>query len=481
MTATYVEKWRACADDFVTVLLVNTTAWQRAVELSVSSADLPGGAWPEVYNAVIDLRGERLRKPGSPVLGDTEVAARCGQTVTVEWVSARIAAWDESRELAFETTCNLLCHYGRGHRQLEALRQGQARVAAALEQAQDTDEPAQRVVEDLRNEYAQEETPVDIADLVLIEEERMSQPPDEGIRTGIWLLDDWLRGLSPGEFVGWVAPYKSRKTSIMAAVLLNMAREGKSCTVFSYDESRERFTNRLQALVMAEYMWNNGHWDLRAPDGTALNVVDGKMIRNAGDRWRRWPLPLQHAREYARDELAALRGRIRVYDAKTKATTLQSIGAVCLHDGMKYHGLDVIMVDHIQRLGGFDRTYDAVEFGSSGLHNIGGEMGAVMWVLSQQNEEAIKSNDSSDWTPNTKGGGGLAANADTVIVSKYKYGAIKDPHYLRVELRLAREADAPAYGYVEIHPASGWVTPRRVDVKTLNLADPSDNAPGGAR
>lgn len=477
--SSYVEKWRAAADDLIAHLLVTPGAWEAAIEAGVSEADLPDGPWGEVYHAIVELRADRLKTPGPAILGDVEVAARCGTSVSVEWVADRIALADEMREATFPATCKLLVDvYGRGHRQLETLQMGLGRLRAALDNAGDVDDAATRIVEGLRAEHQTPTLPVDIADISVIEEERFSLPPQEGIRTGVWLLDNWIRGISPGELVAWVAPYKSRKTSVMACVLLNVARDDHSVTLFSYDESRSRFYYRMMSVVMAEYMWHNHQWDLRTPDGTPLNVVDGKMIHNAGDRWLKWAEPLRLAREYARDELQALRGKIRIYDRQTAPATLNSIRARCFHDAMKYGGLDLVGVDHIQRLNVGDTTYDRVEYGTAGLHELGGEMNTVMWVLSQQNEAAIRSDDTGDWSPNAKGGGGIASNADTVLMSKYKQGDVTDPRYLRLELRLAREAEAPVSGYVEIHPASGWITPRAVDVQKIKLDEVTERVTG---
>ena len=478
MANTYIDKWRAAADDVIAHMLVSPEAWEEAINLGVSVLELPGGPWQEVFTAIDELRAERLRDPGPVVLGDVEVAARCSPAVSVEWVADRIALADELRAATFASACKLVQVYGRGHRQLNTLQRGVGNLRDALDNAGDVDGIAERVVEGLRAEHPSDPLPVDIADISVAEEDRFHRPPEEGLRTGVWLLDNWLRGITPGEMVAFVAPYKSRKTSVLACVLLNVARAGRSATLFSYDESRARFYYRLMAVVMAEYMWHNHHWDLRAPDGTPLNVVDGKMIRNAGDRWLRWAEPLRLAREYARDELQALRGKLRVYDRQTAPATLPSIRARCYHDAMKYKGLDFIAVDHIQRLNVGETTYDRVEYGTAGLHELGGEMGAVTWVLSQQNEAAIRADDAGAWTPNAKGGGGLASNADTVLLSKYKMGDVIDPRYLRLELRLAREAEAPASGYVEIHPASGWITPRAVDVDQIKLNDVMERVTG---
>lgn len=468
----YLDKWQAAADDFLSVVLTRLDAWKDGIEAGISQAELPPGNWRRVWHVTVELRGDYLKAEKPPVvLLDTEVAAKCGSSVSPEWVAERIALVDAYREQGFTRTCVLLEQYGRGHRQVEALATGQKSAVAALDGGQSADAAALRAVDELRREHqtGSGDKPVEIGALVDVVEAEMAEEPTDVLKTGVWLLDEWIRGMGPGEFIAWAAPYKMRKTSTAACVIVNMARAGESVTVFSYDEPCKKFTYRIQALLMAEYMWHHKHWDLCAEDGTPLNVVDATMIRNAGKRWRNWPLPLQQAREYAVDEMRKLSGHIRIYDVETGANSLQSIRGICQYDAMKYGGLNAVFVDHIQRLPGFDKTYEAVEYGSSELHRIGSEMGALMWVLSQQNEEAIRGKDDGGWSPNVKGGGGLASNADVMFMSKYKVGTITDPHYLRLELKLARSAEAPAYGYVEIHPASGWITPRRVDTKTLVL------------
>jgi hypothetical protein len=464
----YLEKWQCAADDLLSVLIVKPTAWIELLDAGIAADDLPPGKWRDMYRAVIDLRSDAARKDITPT--DTEIAVKAGPEVTVIFVATRIALYDAYREKTFGQTCDLIKRYGRGHRQYEVLKRGVALMRAELENGADVDSAALRVVDGLQaEEKVQAAAPTDIGDIVDLSEKRMIDEPTDGLKTGVWLIDDWLRGLAPGELVAWVAPYKMRKTSVMANVLVNMARQKKYIDVFSFDEERLRFIHRLEAVLMAEWMYNSGHWNAKDDNGIAINAVDGKMITNAGNRWLQWDKRLQLAREYARDTLLAMRGYVRVYDRRTCAGTLKSIRAISRLNASKCGQLDMIMVDHIQRLGDWTKTYDQVEFGSAGLHDLGGELGAVMWALSQQNEAAIKTQD-DDWSPNAKGGGGLASNADTVLVSKYRVGTCTDDDKLRIELKLARDASARRYGYVEIHPTSGWITPRRIDTKVITQA-----------
>lgn len=467
----YLDKWQSAADDLLSVLIAKPNAWIATVDAGVAADDLPAGAWRDVFRAVIDLRASA--KPGDkdkPLL-DTEIAIKAGASVTVEFVAVRIALYDSLRESTFAKTCDILKNFGRGHRQYAVIQRGLSLLKTQLDVgAAGVNDAVAGIVNGLQVEQSAPAALMDIGDLSEETEKRMTSTPEDGIKAGIWLLDEWLRGMSPGELVAFVAPYKSRKTSVMSNVILGVARQGKQINVFSFDEARIRFVFRLQAVLMAEYMFNNGHWDAKDERGLALNVVDGKMIGNAGNRHLHWDKRLQLAREYARDTLLGFRGRIRLYDRQTCGGTLASIRALCRLDAAKAGGIDVLFVDHIQRLGDWTKTYEQVEFGSAGLHDLAGELGAVAWVLSQQNEAAIKTAAAADWSPNVKGGGGLASNADTVIISKYRTGTVLDADKLRLDLRLARDAAAPRYGYVEIHPSSGWITPRRIDTKTVTQA-----------
>lgn len=469
--AGYMDKWQRTADDFLAVLLVQPTAWQTAMDLGVKVEDLPDGAWMEAYRAILDIRAEHVKTPGPAVLADTVVASRCGTAVSVEFVAMRLALWDEYREQTFDTTCNLLRTYGGGHRRLQTAQMGVGRIRAALENGADVDTATNALLDGLRNESAPRPTLSDLGDLMAVVDQHLEEPPARGVETGVHVLDDWMRGMMPGENIYWVAPYKSRKTSILANIVLNMARDGRSTTLISLDESAVRFTYRMMALCVAEYMWNNGLYTrTTVVNGQTLplNVIDGKMIRRAGDRWRKWLPEQQAALSYARAELRSLAGMVRIYDQSHGAGSLASIKRLIDLDMAKHGGVEFVAVDHIQRLTDGDTTYDKVESGSARLHDIAGETGVIMWVLSQQNENAIKGGDDG-WSPQAKGGGGVASNADTVFVSKYKVGTVDDSRYVRVDLKLAREADCPATAYLEIHPASGWITPRRVDLKTIQF------------
>ena len=457
----YMSKWQPVADDVLSVLMVNPRRWMETFEHGITSLDLPPGNWPVVYRTVIELAA--AQKIPSPLL-DTAIATRAGADVSVEWVTERIAAFDEWREGGFATQLAALKKFGRGHRQLMELRQGEIKLKAALNNGLETDNVAQEVLSGLQAEQMSNEKIVSLGDLLDANKTEMNNDPVPVVKSGLWLLDNWTGGLTPNEFMAWVAPYKSRKTSVMANALLAALKRGDQVNLFTFDERRADFIYRLEAMLLAEYMWQNEAWD------HPLNGISSKIIRGAGKNWRKWDGVLQKAFEYAFDTLSVYGRQCRIYDAATCNATTKSISALCHVDKIRY-GLDMVFVDHLQSLAGYKTIFEQVEQGSSDLHLMRGELDCRLWVLSQQNEAAIKGNDEGDWSPNVKGGGGLASKADTVLVSKYRQGTITDARALRVEVRLARNEENGVYGYMEVHPASGWITPREDVVKHYNLND----------
>lgn len=476
MSGTLV-KWQEVADDLLSVVLVKPTAWLTALEKDVDVEDLPPGNWRDVYEAVITLRGKRTKDGKSAANGiitDAEIAAQCGSKVTAEWVAARMSFCDELRISKFNTTCELVKKYAEGHRMVEAVRLRLPELQSAVNAGEDPSDIADQIVTALTRAQKVKETKLltagALADLVREQGER---DPLRGMGTGIWAIERWaVGGFRPGELVALVAPYKGRKTSTLAHVILHVTRrEKKSVTFVSLDESREAFIYRLMAALMAEYAWQHHAqmWNARDENGRPLNVFDGEIIRSAGKLWRRWDERFRNAREWALGELAAIGERLRIYDASTGASHPRRLRAIVRYDKQRY-GLDMLAFDHVQRFTGWQTTYERVENGSALLHDLAGEYGMVVWALSQRNQESIRSG-YGGYSAGTKGGGGLEANADAVFTLAYgELSKVPDPRYLRIELKHARRMQAPLGAYVEIHPPSGFILPREPDRRELEAA-----------
>lgn len=455
----YFQKWQPVADDVISIIIAEHDAWIKAIDAGIVYEDLPPGAWREAYQNLISLRSEGVAQQ-RPLL-DTELATICGPAVSVTWVAERAALYDDYRAGAFDESLEKLKAYGRGHRALAVTQVGSNQIRAALNNGLDIENATVNVVNGLQLERLSDPgSPTELGALLDLNQASMENDPVPGTKTGILVLDQWLDGLDKNEFLAWVAPYKSRKTSAAACAILAALKQGKQVDFFSFDERRENFIYRLEAVLMAEFMYHANQWE------HPLNGVTAKMIRRAGKRWREWNPLLQNAFKYAFDTLKSYGKQLRIYDSKTCDATMRSIRGLARTDAAKLGGLDMIMVDHLQSLKGYRTTYEQVEIGSTDLHLLRGELDCIMWVLAQQNEDAIV-HDDTGWSPKVKGGGGLASKADTVVVSKYMQGAVTDPKYLRVELRQAREEESRVFGYVEIHPPSGWITPSTVDVKKI--------------
>lgn len=462
MTDNYLAKWQPAADDVLCILIAEHDAWIKAIDAGVTSDDMPPGKWQEAYHSLITLRS-KPDAPKRPLL-DTEIASICSAAVTVEWVAYLGALYDEYRAGAFVETLDQLKKFGAGHRQLQVLSAGVVQMRKALNNGLKVEEPVLTVIDGLQIDIrAQSAEPVGLGDLLDLHQTSMEADPKPGTPTGIHLLDSWIDGLSVTEFLGMVGPYKGRKTSVTSVAVLNGLKQGQIMNWFSFDEPRGVVINRMVAVLMAEWMYFNGHWE------HDLNNVDVTMIQRAGKRWHNWREPLPTAYRYAYDTLRgyANNSQLRIYDSKTCDATMKSIRALSHTDAAKFGKLDRVVVDHLQSLNGYRTTYEQVENGSTDLHLLRGELGCQMWVIAQQNEEGIEHG--SSWSPKVKGGGGLASKADTILISKYMVGTVTDPNYLRLELSQSRFNQGRLWGYVEIHPASGWITPRVVDVKKITV------------
>ncbi len=124
-------------------------------------------------------------------------------------------------------------------------------------------------------------------------------------------------------------------------------------------------------------------------------------------------------------------------------------------------GLDGVFVDHVQSLSGYKSDYELMRDASIEFQMIRGRYQCFLWILSQQNKAGIAGRDEGAWSAEMAGGPALGQKADTIMIAKYKQGTYTDPRVCRIELKQARDEESQLYGYVEIHPASGWITPRK--------------------
>jgi replicative DNA helicase len=470
MSDSYVAKWQFVADDVISILIARYDAWIKAIEAGVVYEDLPAGPWREAYQKLMELRssGAPVKRP----LVDTELATICGPNITVQWVAQRAALYDEYRYGGYSESLEKIKDYGRTSRQLEIFERGILLQKAALNNGQASD----ALLDDIMSELQIERSPnkikrVDIHDIGVEAEKAFEEDPRAGTHTGIPIFDTWTGGLADEEMIAWVGPTKQRKTSAAANAILSFAKQGKQVDIFSFDENRTRFYFRLMSMLMAEYLWNTGQWEITNAQGTNLNTISRKILMQAGNRWQTWPEALRLARLYAKDTLLSWRGQVRIYDTQTIEKTPQAVASMMKMDAARYGRLDAAFVDHIQTFDGFTGAYETVQESSKILHGVKSLLGCIMWILSQQNEAAIRGGDAGSWSPNVKGGGGLNEQADTIVVSNYLQGTVTDPKYLRINLRQGRDDASGVWGYCEIHPPSGWITPRYVDVNTL-IVDP---------
>lgn len=453
--------WRDAANDVLSVLVNSPDAWKTAVlERGLRSTDFPDGVCRKIYMAILDLRGQyEAAKNQPPSLPDTEVAARAGVDTTA--IDEIIILYDAARVSGFDANCKLLADFGRGSRQANDIRIANGDLLTALAAGKSTDTVIETLITNLRTEDRTVAVNRDILSLVEAIESDMNKPPVPGLPLGIPVLDQWQRGAEPGENIILNGARKDRKTTVAANILLYQARHEKNITFISLDEVPKRFAQRLIVMLIAEWFWKNDYWNVADErNGLSLNIIDRKMLTRAGENWKNWHPLQREAYAYAITEAKKLKRFLRIYGPADGVKSLAGLRQMVMFDRAQY-GVDMFGLDHIQKLidEGSD-TYKKIELASATLQMLGVELGIPSLVLSQKNNEAIRASSIDDGLTGAKGGGGIDSNADAIYEVLYNRDKVKDPKIMRLVAKLCRDAPTPAYQFIEIHPESGWITPR---------------------
>jgi len=138
-----------------------------------------------------------------------------------------------------------------------------------------------------------------------------------GIMTGYKDLDRILGGLRPGNLVVLAARPGCGKTSFAMNIVENLAKQGKSCAVFSLEMSKEELTQRMLCSV-AEI--------------NSARMKDGKLDKK---EWRK----LYKAKEILQDA--------KIYVEESAGSNPREILSKCRRLKRK-NGLDFVVIDYIQ-------------------------------------------------------------------------------------------------------------------------------------
>lgn len=468
MTRKTYELWETAADHAIAVMIREPNAWSKALfDHGVSEADLPPGHYAAVWDAIVKLRSKDTQGITSK-LSDVDIAERCTD-VDITWIAKRDALYSKHAHDNFPKHCDRLRGFGAASRLMNATANEFKALKTAIATGADINGTRSRLASALSetdharaiDKSASLET---ILDDVEIEMDTEATP---GHNAGVRAVNEMLRGLAVGMFIVWVAPYKSRKTSVALQVMIEIARQNLHVIFASLDEDKRQITYKILAWFMAEWFYLNKMWDVADEEtGRALNTIDGDMIAKTRKKRHLWHPLQQKAYAYAMSEARKIAKYMRIYDQTTSDNfgAPEDIERVIKHDNAVFGQTFLVVVDNLQKMVG-DQTsdYRLVKSASGELDRIKTRQNVCMWALSQQNEKAIE--DSANhggldgYSVGATGGGSISSNATAVFVSRYKMPDQPRADQLFIQLKHARYLPSPVSETVYIHPPSGFIPP----------------------
>ena len=258
-----------------------------------------------------------------------------------------------------------------------------------------------------------------------------------GLLCGLDWLDKETGGFQPAETWVLAAPYKARKTTLALNFALSIACAGQAVSVFTVgDSSREATWDKLLAMGMNRAMIGNADYMQMIP-------ASSQGLRHAiGDK----------RLKVLRDEAAViLRGLpIRLYDGRDLTFNLGECERNVRRDSAM-HGTRLFVYDYAQAANAGKNDYERTTAIANWNQRIIGELGISSLILSQLNEETVKSDNGENYSPGAKGGGALPAMANVFLSSKYV-----EP-FVTLELKLSRDSAQGAKYRHALHPGSGLI------------------------
>lgn len=492
------ELWETAADDVISVMIREPEAWSKALfDYGVAESDLPPGPYADVWRAIVALRSKDTDGV-TQKLSHVDIAERV-DSADIPWIAKRDGLYSKHTHDNFAKHCRRLRNFGTAARLLTATVSEAKEIRTAIATGAPIDETRARLASALSetdNARAIDKgaSLESILDDVAVEMDTEATP---GIDSGVRPVSSMLRGLSRGMFIVWVAPYKSRKTSVALQIMISTARQKLHVIFASLDEDKRMITYKILAWFMAEWFFINKLWDVAdEKTGIALNTFDGDSIAKARKNRYLWHSIQNKAYEYAMAQARAIAPYFRIYDQTTSDNfgSPADVERAIKHDNAVYGPTFLVVVDNIQKMTpeGQENDYRLVKRVAGELDRIKTRQNVCMWALSQQNEETIKassSNGPSDgYSVGATGGGAISSNAAAVFVSRYKMPDQPRPDQLFIQLKHARYLPSPKSETIYIHPPSGYMPPiaRPDDLPSVRgnghrvadpVGQPDDNAP----
>jgi replicative DNA helicase len=272
----------------------------------------------------------------------------------------------------------------------------------------------------------------------------LAKRPDEffGVPTGFIDLDKMLNGLNPSDLLIIAGRPGQGKTGFLLSIAKNAAlTHKKHVAIFSLDMANEQVVQRLIAQETG---------------------IDSQRLRNGKLTEEEWPL-FTHAIEVFSDT--------RVFLDDTPAITPLQLRTKCRRLHMEY-GLDLVIVDYLQLMGGDNRTENRVQevsYISRNLKVLAREMNVPVLAAAQLSRAVEQRTDKRPVLSDLRESGSLEQDADIVMFIYRPDQYEKDTTKQNVaEIIIAKHRNGPV-GSVELIFRSALAKFENAATKHLNF------------
>lgn len=260
-----------------------------------------------------------------------------------------------------------------------------------------------------------------------------------GIWTGVKFFDDLTGGLWRGMNYWIVGPYKSGKTTLMRNAIIRAVELNNPVGVFCAEGSREMFVLDCQVMLATRILYDQG---LRGGD-LRLGGLFLKRYYWQGGVLTKQELDAVHE---AREIWAGL--PVHIWDTKDGIRNLATLRHLVKRARVHY-GATSFWADYSQLFGEGGTIYERQSNTALAIQDIAQSENVALCMLSQKNEEGIRTN--QGYSANVKGGGDAAAAADFLLMPMIDHDT---PGIMSIELKFSRHTRTGS-GQMAIAPASG--------------------------
>lgn len=208
-----------------------------------------------------------------------------------------------------------------------------------------------------------------------------------GIPMGFADLDSVTGGMRPGEVIILAARPSMGKTSLLCSILRNLSIDGKSCLMFSLEQSKEELGDRMMCI--------QGKLDASRLTRGEMDEVEVDILLTAAGEASKWPIFI---------------------DDKADRTMAQIMAQARRQKRRK--GLDIIVIDYLQLIepeNGRIPREQQVAVTSRKIKQLAKIMGVPVIALAQLNREIETRPDKRPKLSDLRESGSIEQDADMVI------------------------------------------------------------------